>query len=201
MRETDEREWEKGIQSKVNERTSQTFGGNPEKKRSRETSSQRQSESEGATEGSQEHLTENERMWGGAVCRETEGAPDPVFDISPCSVDKGCHPLVLGALTAVCSHHPSPAQETIDQPDSTALVCVCVIAHMCVLCCSVGKNMCKQRLCASARARASVFLHLCVCLFVPGLKCQNLHWSCTELAQSTRLSLCFYMSVLLFVMS
>lgn len=109
------------------------------------------------------------------MCREREGAPDPVFDISPCSVDKGCHPLVLGALTAVCSHHPSPAQETIDQPDSTALACVCVIAHMCVLCCSVGKNMCKQRLCASARARASVFLHLCVCLFVPGLKYQNLH--------------------------
>lgn len=136
---------------------------------------------------------------GGGMCREREGAPDPVFDISPCSVDKGCHPLVLGALTAVCSHHPSPAQETIDQPDSTALACVCVIVHMCVLCCSVGKNMCKQRLCASARAR--VFLHLCVCLFVPGLKCQNLHWSCTELAPSTRLSLCFYMSVLLFVMS
>lgn len=99
------------------------------------------------------------------MCREREGAPDPVFDISPCSVDKGCHPLVLGALTAVCSHHPSPAQETIDQPDSTALACVCVIVHMCVLCCSVGKNMCKQRLCectcTGERVSASVRLFIC----------------------------------------
>lgn len=63
---------------------------------------------------------------------ERERALDPVFDISPRSVDKGCHPLVLRALTAVCSHHPSPAQETIDQADSTltasmhACLCVCV---------------------------------------------------------------------------
>lgn len=63
---------------------------------------------------------------------QRERAPDPVFDISPCSVDKGCHPLVLRALTAVSSHHPSPAQETIDQPDSSTLACVCVIVDMCV---------------------------------------------------------------------
>lgn len=73
--------------------------------------------------------------------KERERAPDPVFDISPCSVDKGCHPLVLGALTAVCSHQPSPAQETIDQPDSTTLNCVCVSADMCVSSAVMGEDM------------------------------------------------------------
>lgn len=63
-------------------------------------------------------------------------APVPVFDISPCSVDKGCHPLVLRALTAVCSHHPSPAQETIDQADSTGSACVYMFCYW------VGKGMC-----------------------------------------------------------
>ena len=80
-------------------------------------------EGEGGSYGGQrERARERKRQRN----RERESAPDPVFDISPCSVDKGCHPLVLRALTAVCSHHPSPAQETIDQRDSTALACICV---------------------------------------------------------------------------
>ena len=91
----------------------------------------------------------NERERVGEIHRGGERAPDPVFDISPCSVDKGCHPLVLRALTAVCSHHPSPAQETIDQPDSTASACVCQCVYVCVsvLCCQVCKDMCAMHIC------------------------------------------------------
>lgn len=68
-----------------------------ERLRSRERSWEKMSGNSFSLKKTKEREWETERKVKRDLQTERERAPDSVFDISPCSVDKGCHPLVLRA--------------------------------------------------------------------------------------------------------